>query len=455
MKNRLLKRRFFCLFDIKFPPMLYLASSPLGLKVKSILINLVLLSMLIILSTACEQPKTVKRVSLDKPFKALSIKKVDSLKLRNAIHDGAYSLIHLLNDNGQFVYKVNLDTSIKLKPKYNTLRHAGSIYALCMYYEFSKDAEAMDAALSAAAFLKDSLVAPLRKKPKLLGVWSRGDINNDKDPDLVKLGGNGLGLISLAYLERLNPGSTHMDTLRRMGDFILYMQKKNGGFYSKYIPKEGGRDDSWTSLYYPGEAALGLLLLYEIDKDKKWLNAAADALMYLKNLREGKSIVEADHWALLASHKLLMHFDDLQRNYFKDEIIEHEIQIVKSIIRGIPQFPSHSPYYGCMTGDGRTTPTSTRLEGLLSFIYDIPEERESLFYSCILVSNKGIDYLERAQVKLGPYKGGMTRALSAAAAEPGVINVVQSDKRDSEVRIDYTQHALSAWIQYYNLVYTP
>ena len=56
------------------------------------------------------------------------------------------------------------------------------------------------------------------------------------------------------------------------------MQKEDGTFYSKYIPAEGGRSVRWTSLYYPGEAALGLLMLYEKDPSAAWIQAAANAI---------------------------------------------------------------------------------------------------------------------------------------------------------------------------------
>ncbi len=87
------------------------------------------------------------------------------------------------------------------------------------------------------------------------------------------------------------------------------MQKNDGSFYSKYIPEKGGRDDSWTSLYYPGEAALGLLMLYEKDPSPEWLQGAADAMSYLSRIRYNKIIVEADHWALIATAKLLKQYD--------------------------------------------------------------------------------------------------------------------------------------------------
>lgn len=414
-------------------------------------IVLVLVVFLLVLSL--REKNYINNIDTETAFQELGIQKLDSSYLSRTIELAGDYLIRSLKENGRFIYKVNLDTGIAVNEKYNTLRHAGAIYALCMYYEHSKDPAALEAAVKAAGFIRDSLLYPIDGNPHLMGIWSLGRINNDKDPPLVKLGGNGLGLVALAYLEKIKPGTTDTSVLNKIGNMILFMQKKNGGFYSKYFPGKRGLDDSWTSLYYPGEAALGLLMLYEIDGNKKWLNGAARALRYLAKLRKGETFVEADHWALLATEKLLGHYNELELDIPAELFIEHGVQICKSMIMQMPQFPSFSPYYGCMTPDGRTTPTSTRMEGLLSIVYVIPKERQSLIYSNLLVCNKGIGFTQRAMVNKGPYSGGVTRALCGPGVEPERFGITPDSRRESEIRIDYVQHALSAWIQYYNLVF--
>lgn len=414
---------------------------------------LIIITIIVIVLFYSDKKSYYNKIVIDPVFKELNLKKIDSVSIYESINLSGNYLSESIENDGQFVYRINLDSSQKVKLKYNTLRHVGSIYALCMYYELTDNSKALEAALKAANFMKDSLLAPLIKHPELIGIWSHGTINHDDDPSLVKLGGNGLGLLALAYLEKIKPGTTSTYVLQKMGDFILFMQKRNGGFYSKYFLDSRGRDDSWTSLYYPGEAALGLLMLYEIDKDSKWLNAAAKALKYLAIIRKGESVVEADHWALIATTKLLKHYDELELDIPAELFIDHGIQICKSIIIAIPQFQPDSPYYGCMTSDGRTTPTATRLEGLLSFIDVIPEQRKSLIYSVLMVVNKGIGFLEEAQINSGPAAGAITRALTIPPSEKFMYNIQPDYKRDTEVRIDYVQHALCAWIQYYEMVY--
>ncbi len=377
---------------------------------------------------------------------------VDSLMLISAINRGGQYLSSILLDNGKFRYRINLDSTVNVKPRYNTLRHAGSIYALSMYYDLTGDIVALQTAEKAARFLIRNTVKPISGVPGVLGIWTLPEIVHDKDPPELKLGGTGLGLVALCSLRQSGSNIVSLDTLKKLGMFLLYMQKKDGSFYSKYYPHRKGRDDSWTSLYYPGEAALGLLMLYELDPQKKWLEAATDAIEYLDRIRKGKTIVEADHWALIASELLLKNIRKKTSSGIENKIITHAMTICRSMINEKANIAPESLYYGCFTPDGRTTPTSTRLEGLLSAIVFIPLTDTAAIKFIINSINNGMEFTIDAQVKKGPHTGGMTRAyVPATEINSGVFR--GGDKRNPEIRIDYVQHALSAWIQYYNLLY--
>jgi hypothetical protein len=251
----------------------------------------------------------------------------------------------------------------------------------------------------------------------------------------------------LLSVEKRKPGTTPVDFLRKMGNFIVFMQKTDGSFYSKYIPEKGGKDDSWTSLYYPGEAALGLLMLYEKDSDLRWLQAAANAIAYLSRLRAGKLRVEVDHWVLLATAKLLPLYDRCQQPLPESEILTHAIRICESILTHRSRFSKNTPEHGCFTDDGRTTPTAIRLEGLLAAHRFLPVEHKALREGIRVTATQGIAFLIRSQVSSGKYAGGIPRTI-----HPLPENHPRFDKsfneRATEVRIDYVQHALSAMLDY-------
>jgi len=188
------------------------------------------------------------------------------------------------------------------------------------------------------------------------------------------------------------------------------------------------------SLYYPGEAALGFIALYEADHSHEWLTAAGKALGYLAKSRAGLSIVPADHWALIATAKLLPYCEDGGCGVSREELIRHAVQVCESILRDQFKGSASVVLDGAFDPAGRTTPAATRLEGLLAAMEFLPKgELRDRIESAI---QRGISFLLRAQVTSG----------SEAGAMPGAILSREHDS--SEVRIDYVQHALCAWLRY-------
>jgi len=57
----------------------------------------------------------------------------------DAINRSANYLVKISKKDGMFEYRVNMDPTIKVEGKYNILRHAGTIYAMSMYYERHTD----------------------------------------------------------------------------------------------------------------------------------------------------------------------------------------------------------------------------------------------------------------------------------------------------------------------------
>ena len=373
-------------------------------------------------------------------------------RLNEAMDLSVAYLVKNCLENGKFQYRININPDARVKPRYNMLRHAGSIYALASYERVYPSLKTRQALKRATDFLKKSAISPIPERNDLLAVWSHPELTGSRKSLQAKLGGAGLGLVALLSMEKVSPGTTSIEYLRKMGNFILYMQKTDGSFYSKYIPSKGGKDDSWVSLYYPGEAALGLLMLYEKDRSSKWLQAASESIAYLAQSRKGKEEVEADHWALLATAKLLPYYHLCQPPLPKKDIERHAIQISESILNSRPNSNILSLNMGCFTDDGRTTPTSIRLEGLLAAKEFLAAEHSALRKRMIPYVHEGIAFLLRAQIRSGAYAGGMPRAIQTLPANHPQFDP-NFNRRATEVRIDYVQHALSAMLQYKEMFY--
>ncbi|MBW2457027.1 MAG: hypothetical protein JRI68_21105 [Deltaproteobacteria bacterium] len=369
--------------------------------------------------------------------------------LHLAIDRAAGYLTRACHLNGRFNYRINLDPDVTPKPSYNILRHAGAIYALASYQQRWPRPEIKGAILRATQYLQDGFIAPVPENGSLSAVWS-DDVN--KGLREAKLGGAGLALVALHGVEQIAPGTGDLAQQQAVGDFIIYLQKDDGSFYSKYFPEGRGRSDAWTSLYYPGEAALGLLLLRQRDPAGKWQDAAADALGYLARLRQGRTNVEPDHWALLATARLLDGWDSTELRgglgVTRDQLIDHAAQICESMLRPGRPHPLGSPLHGSFGGDGRTTPVATRIEGMLAALTFLPERHGALRGRIRTAADGGIAFLLRAQVTEGPHRGAIPRAIERRVDQPADSPF---NRRATEVRIDYVQHALSAWIQYLEL----
>ena len=379
-----------------------------------------------------------------------STEAVDASRVEDAIHAAATYLKRNTTDSGQFVYRVQLDDPSHSERKYNVLRHAGATYALAMYYRRSPDAATWDALLRSSHFLRAKTMDPVPGHDDMLAVWSEPALTGSAGPRVAKLGGAGLALVALAHLHELDSSTVSLDELKQLGNFILHMQKEDGSFCSKYIPDEGGRSDSWVSLYYPGEAALGLMLLFELDPQPQWLHGAFNAIACLARRRAGQTQVEADHWALLASARLWPRLDSVGRDEAHDLVLGHTVQICESILAEQPPFPQGVDEWGGFTLDGRTCPTATRLEGLLAAYTILPSEHQRLRERIWSSSLRGIDFMLRAQIPAGQHAGAVPRGIRRLPPGHSLWSHA-FNRRAKEVRIDYVQHCLSAMIQFAQL----
>ena len=369
--------------------------------------------------------------------------------LEAAIQGCAAYLQRQTKPDGMFVYRVNMSPHIAVGEGYNILRHAGTLYSMAVYHRRYPSVKMLDAIQWAGGYLRDKAVFALREKENadLAAVWSTPETTASSEEWQAKLGGTGLGLVALSELNEIIPDFAPISTLRALGNFLIYMQKEDGSFYSKYYPARAGRDDSWVSLYYPGEAALGLLMLYEKDPDQRWLNCAGKALAYLAASRQGNEIVDPDHWALMATEKILGLPDKSAIPVSEEILFQHAIQVCKSILTRLAT--------GNLFQVGKTTPIATSIEGILAASGFLPPDHE-LRRPVNLLSEKGLQFLLSAQVSDGIFAGAIPRAVSMLPEKKdteGNIDpeVKKFNARVQEIRIDYVQHAMSAMMQYVDI----
>lgn len=364
---------------------------------------------------------------------------VDPSVLRSGIRLAGEYLVRVCDSNGRFEYVRHSDPFRRPRPSYNILRHAGAMYALADYHRWSADPAALAAVERAAGFLRSRCVRPVEGISGALAIWSGASIDGDSGPARAKLGGAGLALVGLTNLEALKPGSVPREEMAAIGRFILFLQREDGFFVKGFTPSKGGKDDDWQSLFYPGEAVLGLSMLFEIDGDVRWRDAAVRGLKFLATSRRGQ-VPPADHWALIATARLLEKHTAGASAEDQASLLSHARDIVRAMLDDRDDIGADPLLQGSWGKDGRTTPTATRLEGLLAIMDLASKDDPAMRKEVEAVVEHGIAFLLRSQFREGILVGGIPK--SVLQAQPG------ADPMAGEVRIDYVQHALSALIQY-------
>lgn len=337
---------------------------------------------------------------------------------------GAY-LERACGPDGKFTYSID-PRSGRENRSYNIVRHAGAIYALATLNRSQPNRKVVDAMVRAANFMRQNYIGPGVRAGQLV-VWSEPSGRNSE----AELGATGLGVVALAEVRKVEPKTIPVEQLQSLGRFMLFLQKEDGSFVHKYRAAIGPVPNK-NVLYYPGEAALGFIALYETDHSREWLVAASKALAYLVRSRAESTKVPHDHWALIATARLLPHCEKDSCPVSRKELLEHATKICNSIVQRQLRNPA-SPLDGAFDPAGRTAPVAARLEGLLAALEFLPNDE--LRVEVEAAANRSIAFLLRAQINSGPFVGGMPAAL---AGRPNA----------SEIRIDYVQHALCAWLRY-------
>lgn len=365
--------------------------------------------------------------------------------VQGAIDQAAKYLISNIQPSGMFRYRINTNTAVKIRPKYDILHHAGCVHALSMYCQ-QQPSETTHAAIKRVGrYLCKEAIQPIPGEDNILAVWSRPDIHNTTKPLQARLEGTGLGLLALLSLDTFHNGLIPLEYLRALGRFIVYMQPGEESFYSRYVPLLGGFTDQQQLHHYPSEVILGLVILYEKDPSNIWLETAYNALVCLVNHRQATNNTPADPWALLATEKILS-LENLDRTAISQELlITHAIQICETMLQQQVHSPRHPQYDGGFLQDGRTTLTATWLEGLLAALSFLPTDYEITKRIQTAVT-RGVKFLLKAQITDGEFIGAVPRAVGKLRSRHSTA--ADFNQRVTEVRIDYVQHTMSAWMQY-------
>jgi hypothetical protein len=177
----------------------------------------------------------------------------------------------------------------------------------------------------------------------------------------------------------------------------------------------------------------------------------------------------SDHWALLATAAVLARVDDAE---LRGLYLDHASLIAENMLAEQIRAPDDPSLDGAFHAEGTLCPVSIRLEGLSAALRFLPAgpddpdytpERADLRTRIRAAVVPSVNLLLRYQAKEGPLAGGIPRAtrplpripLDNLERLPAALREARLDKdgyarrfnaRMNEVRVDYVQHALAAFI---------
>ena len=302
---------------------------------------------------------------------------------------------------------------------YNIVRHAGTAISLFALYSHTRDIRYLDAAKRAVRFLESRFrSAPGRDAMYVLDYDGK-----------AKLGANGLALVALTKLLEIDPRSNSRAQARRLANLILILQRKDGSFHTRF--RLSANDPRGiASLYYPGEAILGLARLYDLTRDRRLLAAARRGADFLIASQRAMHALPPDAWLMQA-------LEALYNIGHETRYSDHTLALAVAMIA--EQYTSEDPegYAGGFgPGPPRVTPAASRAEGLVA-AYRLARLTGDVRASSIAAALKASARFQLTQ-QFNSQNSELAR--NPARASGGFFE----GSTEPRVRIDFVQHNISS-----------
>ncbi|QNK71367.1 CapA family protein [Variovorax sp. PAMC26660] len=205
----------------------------------------------------------------------------NTTQIRALIDDASVYLAGQVKPTGEFDYGwfPCFDRAI---PTYNTLRHASSTYAMLEAWEMTRNATQKAAIDRSLAFLASNLIRPANLPDGTRAAYLL-DIGSE-----IKLGGNAVCLLAFVKYTELTGDAHYQPLMEQLALGIRHMQDPQTGSFVHVLNAPAlDVKDKFRVIYYDGEAAFGLMRLYGLTRDARWLAVVEKAFEHF---------IAAEHW---------------------------------------------------------------------------------------------------------------------------------------------------------------
>ncbi|MEO5334985.1 MAG: hypothetical protein H7839_23475 [Magnetococcus sp. YQC-5] len=222
------------------------------------------------------------------------------------LESGATYLTRQVQKNGRFVYGCFpcFDREI---PSYNALRHASSTYAMLEAWELLQIPPLRAAIERALDYLLHSLVRHYTL-PDASTLAYVVDVDDE-----IKLGANAVALLALVKYTELTGDQGHQPVMEQLALGIAHLQDLSTGQFCHVLNAENLTvKERFRTIYYDGEATFGLMRLYGLTQDPRWLSVVVRAFDHFLVAEHWKA---HDHWLGYSVNELTRH--QPEEKYFR------------------------------------------------------------------------------------------------------------------------------------------
>jgi len=285
---------------------------------------------------------------------SVPVRNPTSTQILDACRIAGDFLVRMQRATGRWYYEYDASGDRLNKKAYNILRHAGTTYSLFQLYGVISEKRYANAATRGLRYLENSIEAdPVDGKRLFV-----------REGKHIKLGGAGLGL--MAYVEKekvIGTTAREKKTMDGLARHLIMSQKADGSFHS-YHALPGKTAKMRRSIYYPGEAMVGLIRYYQIRPERAdCLDAVVKAADYLIKKRWNilglRFNIPPDAWLMLALEELHEVTGDLVYAKYCFEIAKG-----MKFDQWIGIYPQYDYFGGFFPVAPQITPAGARSEGL-------------------------------------------------------------------------------------------